>query len=94
MLFYFLCQDKPDHADVRAAHRPAHLAYLGEFGDRIKLAGPTLDTSGQQATGSLIIVEAADAEAAVQFSQNDPYTIAGLFASVTWGPWRQVIPAS
>ena len=92
MLYYFLCQDKPDHGAVRAANRAAHLAYLDGFHDQVKLAGPRLDESGQNPIGSLLVVDLPDAVAAAAFCQNDPYNKAGLFADVIWGPFRQVLP--
>lgn len=99
MLFILICKDKPDSVDVRKAHRPAHLQYLKDAGDRIKLAGPTLtpeNTSDEGSmspqpspmpTGSLIILD-ADSEGAVKlFAEYDPYNQAGLFESVTIQPW-------
>jgi hypothetical protein len=47
----------------------------------LRLGGPFLDGKGDMA-GSLMIIEAADLEAARQFNRDDPYTKAGLWASV------------
>lgn len=33
MLFALLCNDKPDHLQVRLDTRPAHLDYLKSLGD-------------------------------------------------------------
>jgi hypothetical protein len=38
--------------------------------------------------GSLMIIEAADLDAAKKFSADDPYTKAGLWASVDVRPFR------
>ena len=82
MPFYTLiCQDKPDSLELRMATRPSHVAYLGEHKDKLRLGGPFLDGEGKM-NGSLLIVEVDDLDAVKAFSANDPYTKAGLFASV------------
>lgn len=78
-LFVLLNNDKPDALALRMATREAHLAYVGGFGERIKLGGPVLDDKGDMA-GSLILFEAETIDEARTFSANDPYMKAGLFA--------------
>jgi hypothetical protein len=91
MLFVIQCVDKPGHQALRASNRPAHLDYLNSFGTRIVVAGPTLTEDGTAPTGSVIILDAADAREAAAFAAGDPYAKAGLFASTTIAPWRKVI---
>ena len=88
-LFVISCIDKPDSLALRMATRPAHLAYAHSEGipATVKLGGPYLDDKGDMA-GSLIIVEAPDLAAAIKFSENDPYRLAGLFQSVDIRPFR------
>lgn len=92
MLFAIFCYDKPDSAALRQATRPAHLAYLEEAGDRVKLGGPLLGPGDDGAPiGSMLIVDAAS-EAAVQlFADNDPYYTAGLFENVEIHHWKRVV---
>ncbi|ANC92212.1 YciI family protein [Azospirillum humicireducens] len=92
MLFMFHCVDKAGAADVRAANRADHLAYLEANADRIFAAGPLLSDDQSGMVGSLLIVECADAAAAEAFAANDPYAKAGLFDGVTIRPWRRVYP--
>lgn len=40
MLFLALCADKPGHLPVRLENRPAHLAYLGTLGDKLRAGAP------------------------------------------------------
>ena len=94
MLYAFYCSDKPEAVGVRAANREAHIAFLGEFGDRVFAAGPLLSEDGSAMVGSLIIVECADMAAARDLAARDPYAKAGLFSSVTIKPWRKVLPRS
>ena len=80
-LFVVHCLDKADALQVRLGAREAHLAYVRERIDHVKLAGPLLDEAGEMA-GSLLILDVADKAAAEAFNAADPYTLAGL--------WRQV----
>ena len=92
MLFALLCTDKPDSLALRMANRPAHLDWLTSLGTRLKIAGPFTDAAGSP-TGSLLIIEAADAAAAADLAAADPYARAGLFAGVDIKPWKWVIGA-
>lgn len=89
-LFTLICRDRTDAGDLRARTREAHLAYLAAHADRVRLGGPRLDGEGR-AVGSLLIVEAADADAVHAFAQADPYARAGLFAEVAVEGWRRVV---
>lgn len=94
MLYAIFCYDKPDSFGIRKATRPAHLEYLADAGDRVKLGGPLL-SAGEDAMpiGSMLIIDAAS-EAAVQlFADNDPYNTAGLFERVEIRPWKRVTGA-
>jgi uncharacterized protein YciI len=92
MLFSIVCQDKPDSVDLRMATRPTHLEYLKSLADKILVGGPVLGggATGEEPTGSHLIVEMPDIEAARAFAANDPYALAGLFAHVEIKPWRKV----
>ena len=81
MLFALMCLDKPNALEVRLGAREAHLAYVRERLDQVKLAGPLLDDQEQMA-GSLLILDVADRAAAEAFNAADPYTLAGLWGSV------------
>lgn len=87
-LFALVCIDKPGSLDVRMGARERHLAWVKD--QPLKLGGPFLDERGDMA-GSLMIVEAADLAAARAFNAADPYTQAGLWASVDIRPFRVTI---
>ncbi|MBS0362892.1 MAG: YciI family protein [Proteobacteria bacterium] len=80
-LFMLACFDKPDALQLRMATREAHLAYVRELADKVKLAGPMLD-AGDQMAGSLFVLECADRAEAEAFNANDPYQKAGVFERV------------
>ncbi len=86
-LFVMTLIDKPDSLGLRMATREAHLAWARERLGDIKLGGPFLDDTGDMA-GSLIIIEATDLDAAKAWNAADPYTKAGLWASVDIRPFR------
>lgn len=92
MLFAIHCIDKPGHLEIRLANRPAHLAYLESFGERIVLAGPTLAADGETPNGSLIVADLEDRAAADRFCAGDPYAKAGLFERVDIARWKKVFP--
>jgi len=86
MLFALIAIDKKDSLALRLSVREAHLAFARETGV-IKLGGPFLNEKGEMC-GSLMIVEAADLEAAKAWHASDPYVKAGLFASSEIRPWK------
>ena len=90
MLFAIICTDRPASLDLRLATRPAHLAYLTTYADRVMQGGPLLDTDGRPC-GSLLLVEAEDRAAAEGFAMADPYAKAGLFESTVIRAFRTVL---
>jgi len=91
MLFIATCTDKPDGAAVRAETRPAHIAYLGSLGARVKVGGALLSADQKSVLGSLLIFEAADEAEVAALLAEDPYAKARLFVSVDIKPWRQAV---
>ena len=91
MLFIIHCFDKPGHLQVRMDNRPAHVAYLKSFGDKLQAAGPTLD-SQEQMNGSVVILDLENLTEAEAFASEDPYAKAGLFEKVSIQPWKKVLP--
>ncbi|HTV70820.1 MAG TPA: YciI-like protein [Rhizobiaceae bacterium] len=91
MLFALTCNDKPGHLQLRMDTRNDHVAYLNGLNEKgtLKFAGPFLDTEGKP-NGSLVVIEVEDRAAADAVAANDPYTKAGLFASVDIRPWNWV----
>ena len=57
------------------------------LGGTLKFAGPFLTEKEQTPCGSLVVIEAEDAEAAKAIADKDPYAEAGLFESVAIRPW-------
>ena len=92
MIYVITCVDKSDNGAVRKENRTAHLAYLRDAGDTLFAAGPTLTDDASSVTGSVIMVDLPDKQAAETFAANDPYAKAGVFESVTIKAWKKVFP--
>ena len=89
MLFAFTAKDKPGGLQLRTDTRPAHVAFLQKLNAEgtLKLAGPFLDDDGNS-TGSLVVIEAADRQAAAAILAEDPFAKVGLFASTEIRAWN------
>ena len=81
--------DRPGTAALRAELRPAHRAWLRDeaaHGVKVLHGGPTLDDAGAM-NGTLLVVQAPDADLVRRFLERDPYTRGGLFAEASIRPW-------
>jgi uncharacterized protein YciI len=86
MLFIVTAIDKEESLALRMATRDAHFAYAKETAC-VRLGGPFLDSKGDM-SGSMIIFEADNLDAARAWHANDPYVKAGLFAQSEVRPWK------
>jgi uncharacterized protein YciI len=100
MLYAIVGQDSPDSLNPRLAARPAHLERLHALqqAGRLLLAGPfpALDSNDPGPagfTGSLIVAEFDNLDAAQAWADADPYIAAGVYASVSVKPFKKVLPA-
>jgi uncharacterized protein len=93
LLFAAICLDKPGQVELRLATRPAHLAYLEQHADCVRLGGAFLDPMSDNPIGSLLILNCPDLAAAQALLEKDPYARAGLFANVELRPWRRAVGA-
>jgi uncharacterized protein len=82
VIHLFRLLDKPNHAALRQRVRPAHKAYLAAVAERIAFAGPLTLDDGSTMIGSLLAIDFASREAAQAWLADEPFTQAGLYASV------------
>jgi len=80
MLIAFHGIDRADSASLRAATRPAHLAFQSER--RNLVGGPLRDGDGN-VCGSLIVFDATDIATATAEMAEDPYVQADLFEHIS-----------
>lgn len=91
MLFALICTDKPGALDLRLASRDAHLGFLADHKEMIKLGGPFITEDASGMTGSLIIMEGNSVEEVRAVAEQDPYAKADLFESVDIRPWKWTV---
>ena len=89
MLFSIVALDHPNSLEKRMALRPDHVEYLKAHEDKLLVAGPMMDDSGEQPIGSLLIFDGNDRAEVDAFCANDPYAKGGLFQSTTISPWKR-----
>lgn len=87
--------DRPDQEELRSATNRSHIEYLIDS-ERIVMAGPLYTTTttttsstnegvsstATAAVGNLMIVNAFDRDHAIQFAENDPCALVGLYESI------------
>jgi len=99
MYYAIMGIDREESLEARRNARPEHvnrLKALMEEG-RLLLAGPhpAIDSEDPGAagfTGSLIVAEFPDLEQAKAWVSEDPYTVSGVFSSVTVKPFNKTLP--
>ena len=99
MWYAIVAEDVENSLEARMAARPAHLARLAELQSQGKLllAGPfpaidSLDPGPAGFSGSLIVAEFSNLNAAKNWAEADPFVIAGVYANVTVKPFRKTLP--
>ncbi|HTI95208.1 MAG TPA: YciI family protein [Rudaea sp.] len=99
MWYAIYATDNPDSLQARLAARPAHLARLHALRDagRLLLAGPFPAIDAEDPglagfSGSLIVAEFDDVDAAHAWADTDPYRAAGVYRAVEVRPFRKVAP--
>jgi uncharacterized protein len=99
MLYAIIAEDVPNSLESRLNARSAHLARLNELQNqgRLILAGPhpaidRVDPGAAGFSGSLIVAEFANLEAAQTWVDADPFVIAGVYANVVVKPFRKTLP--
>lgn len=99
MLYAIIGEDSANSLEKRLAARPAHLLRLQELQDqgRLLLAGPlpaidSEDPGSAGFTGSLIVAEFSDLNAAQSWASADPYVTTGVYNQVTVKPFKRVFP--
>jgi len=99
MLYSIVGIDHENSLQARLAVRPEHVKRLQELQNlgKLVLAGPNpiIDSEDPGTTGfsgSLIVAEFDSLETARTWADADPYVLAGVYASVTVKPFKQVFP--
>jgi hypothetical protein len=91
--FFVLGRDHDDFEGHSDELNERHWSYLDGAADRLVARGPTLDGEGEH-TGSVHIVRLADHATAVAFAHDEPYWLAGLYATLEVVPFRNLLGAT
>ncbi|HAF01207.1 MAG TPA: hypothetical protein DCO68_10500 [Methylophilaceae bacterium] len=99
MWYAIIAQDIDNSLEKRIKARPQHLARLQALQEagRLLLAGPfpaidSIDPGPAGYTGSLIVAEFANLQAATEWANADPFVIENIYSSVTIKPFRKTLP--
>lgn len=99
MLYLIYGTDLEHSLEQRLAVRPQHLERLRQLQDegRLLIAGPlpaieAEDPGPAGFTGTLVIADFDDRDAAESWVASDPYVTAGVFARVEVKPFRRLLP--
>jgi uncharacterized protein YciI len=82
MIYTFVLMDKANAQELRRSLKAEHQTYITQVADRIAFAGRLVGDDGRTKIGSLIALDFPDREAATEWLRNEPFTRAGLYASV------------
>jgi uncharacterized protein len=82
VLYIIYQEDRDDGAEIRAANREAHFAYLEQHRDILVLGGALIADDGIGRIGSCLILNVPGRAQAEAFSRDEPFRKAGLFKSV------------
>ena len=99
MYYAIISEDVADSLELRLAARPRHLERLRQLKDegRLLLAGPhpaidSEDPGDAGFTGSMVIAEFDDLDAARRWADADPYVSGGVYQRVLVKPFKKVLP--
>lgn len=91
MLFAVLFTDKPGHGDLRAAKLDAHVRWVAEHQDTVRVAGSLRVEPGAVPKGGLWIVEAPSKQHVLDLMTTDPFHTCGLRAHVEVLYWSKAL---
>ncbi len=99
MYYAIIGTDQEESLEARISARPDHLSRLEKLKEegRLLLAGPfpaidSEDPGPAGFSGSLIVAEFPDLTSAKAWADQDPYTLTGVYASITVTPFKKVLP--
>lgn len=99
MYYAIVSEDVENSLEKRMGARPDHLARLEQLKQqgRLLVAGPfpAIDSENPGAagfTGSLVIAEFENLQAAQKWADADPYIAAGVYQNVMVKPYKKVLP--
>lgn len=91
MEFFCYHRDRPDSNPLRDELVEQHWSYMDQYAKELIARGPTLTDDGEEATGSVHIVDLPDSAAARAFAFDEPNYQAGVYRDVLLRRWRNLL---
>jgi uncharacterized protein YciI len=91
-LFAVRFHDRPGCAELRQQWLAAHLAWVAEHRDVVRVAGSLREVPEATPVGGLWVVRAPDKAAVEALIATDPFTTCGLRASWDIYYWSKALP--
>lgn len=91
MLFAVLFTDKPGHGALRAEHLEAHVQWVAQHQDTVRVAGSLRVEPTAVPRGGLWIVEAPSKDAVLALMETDPFWTCGLRQGVEVLHWNKAL---
>lgn len=73
MRFVIIFEEGAEMVPVREAHEPAHLAYLEQHRQEVRMAGGLRNQHGGPFVGGLWVLDVESRERALELIEQDPY---------------------
>jgi len=86
--FLVIGHGKPGASAARNRLLEEHRRYVSGYDHRCIARGPLLSDDGNEWVGAVMLVESPDRAAVEAMLADEPYSQAGLYASVEIHPWR------
>lgn len=83
--------DDPDVTERKKDLRAVHLEYVNKNAARIIASGGLFPDDDDFPVGGLIILDTEERQAAVDYIENDPFYLNGIFTNYTIDKWRKFI---
>ncbi len=89
-MYSIVAKDRAGGLERRQAVRPEHLRHLDSLGEKLVLAGP-FQSEDAKATGSFMVIEADNLDAATALFAEDPFIREGVFATYEISRWALTV---
>lgn len=91
MPYVIMFHDDPGVLEQKRQLRAAHIEYVSKNASRIIASGGLFPDDDDFPTGGLIILDTEVRQDAVDYIENDPFFLAGIFGKYTIERWRKFV---
>jgi uncharacterized protein YciI len=91
MPYVITFHDEPDVLERKRELRGVHLEYVDKNAGRIIASGGLFPDDDDFPTGGLIILDSDNRQDAVDYIENDPFFLNGVFKTYSVNRWRKFV---